>query len=103
MYSLQKDLDDKLGEASIDSVRLADAKEWALRIQKQGVACNTICNSIRKPPFDFQINDDTEPKAPMSAAAYEAFQRVVENRRGGNGPAGSEAGNHRGAVLPFCG
>ena len=65
--------DDKLGAASIDSVRLSDAKEWALRMQEQGVAYNTICNSkrslkaifymaiqddcIRKNPFDFQINE----------------------------------------------
>lgn len=39
--------DDKLGAASIDSVKLSDAKEWALRMQEQGVAYNTICNSKR--------------------------------------------------------
>ena len=64
--------EDKLGAASIDSVKLSDAKEWALRMQEKGVAYNTICNSkrslkaifymavqddcLRKNPFDFQIN-----------------------------------------------
>ena len=38
--------EDKLGAASIDSVKLSDAKEWALRIWC-GVAYNTICNSKR--------------------------------------------------------
>lgn len=78
--------EDKLGAASIDSVKLSDAKEWALRMQEKGVAYNTICNSkrslkaifhmavqddcLRKNPFDFQIseiiNDDTEPKVPLT-------------------------------------
>ncbi|MEI3509451.1 MAG: site-specific integrase [Anaerostipes sp.] len=137
--------EDKLGAASINSVKLSDAKEWALRMQEKGVAYTTICNSkrslkaifymaiqddcLRKNPFDFQINevinDDTEPKVPltpadlnfekrsinvdhqllrstedgyyietpktdsgfrqvpMSAAACEAFQRVLKNRRSG--------------------
>ena len=30
--------EDKLGAASIDSVKLSDAKEWALRMQEKGVA-----------------------------------------------------------------
>ena len=34
--------EDKLGAASIDSVKLSDAKEWALRMQEKGVAYNTI-------------------------------------------------------------
>lgn len=137
--------EDKLGAASINSVKLSDAKEWDLRMQEKGVAYTTICNSkrslkaifymaiqddcLRKNPFDFQINevinDDTEPKVPltpadlnfekrsinvdhqllrstedgyyietpktdsgfrqvpMSAAACEAFQRVLKNRRSG--------------------
>ena len=134
--------EDKLGAASIDSVKLSDAKEWALRMQEKGVAYNTICNSkrslkaifymavqddcLRKNPFDFQINEvriselcgltpadlnfekrfvnvdhqllrSTEdgyyieaPKTesgfrqvPMSAAAYEAFERVLKKRRDG--------------------
>lgn len=78
--------EDKLGAASIDSVKLSDAKEWVLRMQEKGVAYTTICNSkrslkaifymaiqddcLRKNPFDFQIseviNDDTEPKVPLT-------------------------------------
>ena len=90
--------DDKLGAASIDSVRLSDAKEWALRMQEQGVAYNTICNSkrslkaifymaiqddcIRKNPFDFQINevinDDTEPKVPLTPAQEKELLDFVQ-------------------------
>lgn len=78
--------EDKLGAASIDSVKLSDAKEWVLRMQEKSVAYTTICNSkrslkaifymaiqddcLRKNPFDFQIseviNDDTEPKVPLT-------------------------------------
>ena len=80
--------EDKLGAASIDSVKLSDAKEWALRMQEKGVAYNTICNSkrslkamfymavqddcLRKNPCDFPINevinDDTVPKVPLTPA-----------------------------------
>ena len=78
--------EDKIGGASIDSVKLSDAKEWALRMQEKGVAYHTICNGkrslkaifhmavqddcLRKNPFDFQINevinDDTVPKVPLT-------------------------------------
>lgn len=91
--------DDKLGAASIDSVKLSDAKEWALRMQEQGVAYNTICNSkrslkaifymaiqddcIRKNPFDFPINDvindDTEPKVPLSPAQEEELLKFMQD------------------------
>ena len=91
--------DDKLGVASIDSVKLSDAKEWALRMQEQGVAYNTICNSkrslkaifymaiqddcIRKNPFDFPINDvindDTEPKVPLTPAQEEELLKFMQD------------------------
>lgn len=91
--------DDKLGAASIDSVKLSDAKEWALRMQEQGVAYNTICNSkrslkaifymaiqddcIRKNPFDFPINDvindDTEPKVPLTPAQEEELLKFMQD------------------------
>ena len=78
--------EDKLGAASIENVKLSDAKEWALRMQEKGIAFNTISNHkrslkaafflavqddcLRKNPFDFNINevlnDDTEPKVPLS-------------------------------------
>ncbi len=83
--------EDKLGAASIENVKLSDAKEWALRMQENGVAYNTICNNkrslkaafhmavqddcLRKNPFDFQINevisDDTEPKVPLTPTQEE--------------------------------
>ena len=91
--------DDKLGAASIDSVKLSDAKEWALCMQEQGVAYNTICNSkrslkaifymaiqddcIRKNPFDFPINDvindDTEPKVPLTPAQEEELLKFMQD------------------------
>lgn len=78
--------EDTLGAASIENVKLSDAKEWALRMQEKGIAFNTISNHkrslkaafflavqddcLRKNPFDFNINevlnDDTEPKVPLS-------------------------------------
>ncbi len=78
--------DDRLGGMSIDSVKLSDAKEWALRMKEKGIAYKTISNDkrslkaafytavqddcIRKNPFDFQLNtvieDDTEPKTPLT-------------------------------------
>ena len=91
--------DDKLGAASIDSVKLSDAKEWALRMQEQGIAYHTICNSkrslkaifymaiqddcIRKNPFDFPINDvindDTEPKVPLTPAQEEELLKFMQD------------------------
>ena len=91
--------DDKLGAASIDSVKLSDAKEWALRMQEKGIAYHTICNSkrslkaifymaiqddcIRKNPFDFPINDvindDTEPKVPLTPAQEEELLKFMQD------------------------
>jgi len=78
---------DKLGAAAIESVKLSDAKEWALRMRDKGFSYKTINNDkrslkaafytaiqddcIRKNPFDFQLNtvleDDTEAKVPLTA------------------------------------
>ena len=91
--------EDKLGAASIDSVKLSDAKEWALRMQEKGVAYNTICNSkrslkaifymavqddcLRKNPFDFQINevinDDTVPKVPLTPTQENEILDFMQN------------------------
>ena len=91
--------EDKLGAASIDSVKLSDAKEWALRMQEKGIAYHTICNSkrslkaifymaiqddcIRKNPFDFPINDvindDTEPKVPLTPAQEEELLKFMQD------------------------
>lgn len=84
---------DKLGAACIDSVKMSDAKEWVLRMKEKGFSYKTISNykrslkaafytaiqddCIRKNPFDFQINtvleDDTNPKVPLSAAQEESL------------------------------
>ena len=78
--------DDPLGNRSIDSVKQSDAKEWAIRMKKNGFAYKTINNykrslkaafytaieddCIRKNPFNFKLNtvleDDTEPKAALT-------------------------------------
>ena len=91
--------EDKLGAASIDSVKLSDAKEWALRMQEKGVAYNTICNSkrslkaifymavqddcLRKNPFDFPINevinDDTVPKVPLTPTQENELLDFMQN------------------------
>jgi len=77
---------DRLGSLRIDSVKMSDAKEWALRMAEKGVAYSTINNDkrslkaafytaiqddcIRKNPFDFKLNtvieDNTQPKVPLS-------------------------------------
>jgi len=77
---------DKLGSCSIDSVKMSDAKEWALRMAEKGIAYSTISNDkrslkaafytaiqddcIRKNPFDFKLNtvieDNTQPKEALT-------------------------------------
>ena len=74
--------DDILGARSIDSIRLSDAKEWALRMKEKGYGYQTISNHklslnasfriaiaddlVRKNPFDFKlsevIEDDRTPR-----------------------------------------
>ena len=91
--------EDSLGACSIDNVKLSDAKEWALRMKEKGYSFKTINNHkrslkaafytaiqddcIRKNPFDFQLNtvleDDTEPKAPLSPTQEAAFLSFVQN------------------------
>ena len=38
---------DKLGSCSIESVKLSDAKEWALRMKEKGYSFKTISNDKR--------------------------------------------------------
>ena len=91
--------EDKIGGASIDSVKLSDAKEWALRMQEKGVAYHTICNGkrslkaifymavqddcLRKNPFDFPINevinDDTVPKVPLTPTQENELLDFMQN------------------------
>ena len=92
---------DKLGGASIDSVKMSDAKEWVLRMKEKGYSYKTISNykrslkaafyiaiqddCIRKNPFDFQVSavleDDTEPKVPLSASQEESLISFILNDR----------------------
>ena len=78
--------EDPLGSRSNDSVKLSDAKEWAIRMSEKGYAYKTISNwkrslkaafytaieddCIRKNPFNFAIadvlEDDTEEKAALT-------------------------------------
>lgn len=77
---------DPLGKRSIDSVKLSDGKEWALRMKEKGYAFKTISNykrslkasfytaidndCIRKNPFNYQLStvlkDDTKPKVALT-------------------------------------
>ena len=90
---------DQLGTVSIENVKVCDAKEWALRMKEKGYAYKTINNHkrslkaafyiaiqddyIRKNPFDFQlstvIEDDTEPKVPLSPAQEIALLSFVQS------------------------
>lgn len=77
---------DVIGSCSIDSVKTSDAREWAVRMKKNGIAYQTISNDkrslksafytaiqddiIRRNPFDFQLNtvlnNDTKPRQPLT-------------------------------------
>ena len=90
---------DPLGACPIESVKMSDAKEWALRMRDRGIAYRTISNDrrslkaafytaiqddcIRKNPFDFQLNtvleDTTEPKVPLTPAQEESLLAFVES------------------------
>ena len=91
--------EDSLGACSIENVKLSEAKEWALRMKEKGYSFKTINNHkrslkaafytaiqddcIRKNPFDFQLNtvleDNTEPKVPLSPTQEASFLSFVQN------------------------
>ncbi|HIQ86833.1 MAG TPA: site-specific integrase [Candidatus Scatomorpha gallistercoris] len=91
--------EDELGACPIEKVKLSDAKEWALRMKENGYAYKTINNHkrslkaafytaiqddcIRKNPFNFQLStvleDDTEPKVPLSPTQEASFLSFVQN------------------------
>ena len=80
-------------------MKLSDEKEWAIRMKEKGISYKTISNDkrslkaafytaiqddcIRKNPFDFQLNtvieDDTEPKVPLTPAQEESFLSFAQN------------------------
>ncbi len=90
--------EDTIGACSIENVKMSDAKEWALRMKEKDYSFKTISNykrslkaafytaiqddCIRKNPFDFHINtvieDDTEPKVPLSPAQEESLLSFVK-------------------------
>ena len=59
--------EDKLGARSIDTIKLSDAKEWALRMKDKGFSYNTINNHKRslKASFYIAIQDDCVRKNPF--------------------------------------
>ena len=77
---------DALGSMAIENVKLSDAKEWAIRMNENGVAYNSIRNYkrslkasfylaiqddyIRKNPFDYKLSDvlddDTKDKVVLT-------------------------------------
>lgn len=90
---------DKLGTKPIDCVKLSDAKEWAVRMKKKGIAYKSISNYkrtlkasffiaiqddlIRKNPFSFKlsevIEDDTEPKKALTEEEEERLLSFVKH------------------------
>ena len=90
--------EDTIGAYSIENVKMSDAKEWALRMKEKGYSFITISNHKRslkaafyttiqddciKNPFDFHINtvieDDTEPKIPLSPNQEESLLSFVKS------------------------
>ena len=91
--------EDTIGAYSIENVKMSDAKEWALRMKEKGYSFTTISNykrslkaafysaiqddCIRKNPFDFHINtvieDNTEPKIPLSPLQEESLLSFVKS------------------------
>lgn len=93
--------DDILGSRSIDSIRLSDAKEWALRMKEKGYGYQTISNHkrslnasfriaiaddlVRKNPFDFKLNevieDDRTPRQVLTEEQEEKLLSFVSRDR----------------------
>lgn len=89
---------DKLGSMSIASVKLSDAKAWALRMKERGIAYQSISHDkralkaifydaiqddyVRKNPFDFQlssvIENDTVKKTPLTPEQVNQLLEFVQ-------------------------
>ncbi len=89
---------DKLGNMRIDKIKPSDAKEWVIRMKKQGFAYQTINNYkrslqaafytaieddlVRKNPFNWNTNDvienDTKPKAVLTEKQAKAMLSFVQ-------------------------
>lgn len=90
---------DPLGARSIDSVRMSDAKEWAIRMNENGYAYKTINNykcslkamfctaieedCIRKNPFNFSLStilkDDSEQRIALTPKQEENLIAFAES------------------------
>ncbi|MGN0458492.1 MAG: integrase DNA-binding domain-containing protein [Eubacterium sp.] len=90
---------DRLGGYAIENVKMADVKDWILRMRENGYAFQTIKNHkrslsaafitavqndmVRKNPFEFDIADvipnDTERKEALSPEQENAFLSYIKN------------------------
>ena len=90
--------EDKLGARSIDTIKLSDAKEWALRMKDKGFSYNTINNykrslkasfyiaiqddCVRKNPFDFKLSEvlenDTKEKVALTEEQEQALLSFIK-------------------------
>lgn len=72
---------DTIGACSIENVKMSDAKEWALRMKEKGYSFITISNHKRslKAAFYTAIQDDTEPKIPLSPMQEESLLSFVKS------------------------
>lgn len=84
---------DKIGSKKIDSIKLSDAKEWAVRMKDQGYAYKTINNYkcslkasfnvaiqddyVRKNPFDFSLNSVMENSTTCKTALTEVQEEKL--------------------------
>lgn len=89
---------DKLGNMRIDKIKPSDAKRWAIRMQEQGFAYQTINNYkrslkaafytaveddlVRKNPFNWNMDDvienDTKPKTVLTEKQAKAMLSFVQ-------------------------
>lgn len=98
-YLMKNISEDRLGSTAIENIKMADAKEWVLRMKENGYAFKTIKNYkrslsaafhtavqndfIRKNPFEFDINDviedDTVIKEALSPEQEKAFLNFIQS------------------------
>lgn len=74
--------DDPIGSRSIDSVKLSDAKEWAIRMSEKGFAYKSINNFKRslKAAFYTAIEDDCVRKNPFNFALNTVLEDNSEEK-----------------------
>ena len=77
--------EDKLGARSIDTIKLSDAKEWALRMKDKGFSYNTINNHKRslKASFYIAIQDDCDDTVKAGTKYYYLVRPVFNDGTAG--------------------